>query len=106
MNPNSPVPVIQPIVVAKALAKATRVRMVPWVRSSRRRNVAIPEVDGEAVKIFPTWLTEVRGFRARPNESLEPEPGAYSGSATPEPPISFGKSFNFGSPSFSLNAHS
>jgi hypothetical protein len=44
MKPNSPVPVIQPMVVATALLNATRAKMVPWIRSSHRRNVATLEV--------------------------------------------------------------
>ncbi len=51
MKPNSPVPVIQPMVVATALANATNVKIVPWIRRSHRRNLAIPDVDCEVVKV-------------------------------------------------------
>ena len=44
MKPNLPVPVFQPMVVATALPNATTVKTAPWISSSRRRNVAIPEV--------------------------------------------------------------
>ena len=46
MKPNGPIPSIQPMVVAAALPSATRVKIVPCIRSRRRRNVAIPVVDG------------------------------------------------------------
>jgi hypothetical protein len=46
----SPAPVIRPTVVATALPNATRAKIVPWIRSSRRRNVAIAEVGYGVVK--------------------------------------------------------
>jgi hypothetical protein len=39
MKPNGPLPVIQPAVVATALPSATSIKIVPWIRSSQRRNV-------------------------------------------------------------------
>jgi hypothetical protein len=50
MKPNRPVPVIQPTVVATALPNATSIKIVPWIRSSHRRNVAILEVGWGVVK--------------------------------------------------------
>ena len=51
MKPNTPVPVIRPMVVATALANATSVRIVPWIRSSRRRKRAMLDV-GCVVRSF------------------------------------------------------
>jgi hypothetical protein len=39
------------MVVATALANATNVKIVPWIRRSHRRNAAIPDVDCEVVKV-------------------------------------------------------
>jgi hypothetical protein len=66
MKPNRPVPVIRPMVVATALPNATSVKIVPWIRSSHRRNVAILEVGWGVVErlafiaIFPGRLTIIR----------------------------------------------
>jgi hypothetical protein len=50
MKPNRPVPVIQPMVVARALPNATSVKTVPWISSSHRRNTAILDVGLGAVR--------------------------------------------------------
>lgn len=50
IKPNGPVPVIRPSVVATALLNATSVKIVPWIRSSRRRNTPMTEVDRGVVK--------------------------------------------------------
>ena len=59
MKPNMPVPVSQPMVVATALPSATTVKIVPWIRSSHRRNAAIPGVVERValIAIFPRRLT-------------------------------------------------
>jgi len=49
MNPKRPDPVFQPTVVATALPIATSIKIAPWTRSRRRRNVAILEVSWGAV---------------------------------------------------------
>jgi hypothetical protein len=54
MKPNSPVPVIQPMVVATALPNATSVKTVPWIRSSHRRDAAIRDAVREVGEVF--WL--------------------------------------------------
>jgi hypothetical protein len=64
MKPNRPVPVIQPTVVATALPNATSIKIVPWIRSSHRRNVAILEVDWGVVK----RLAFIAIFSPPPNE--------------------------------------
>jgi hypothetical protein len=50
MKPNNPVPVIRPKVVATALLKATSAKIVPWVRSSHRRNLVIPALGPVVLK--------------------------------------------------------
>jgi hypothetical protein len=50
MKPKRPVPVIQPTVVATALPNATSIKIVPWIRRSHRRNVAILEAGWGVVK--------------------------------------------------------
>jgi len=45
------------MVVATALPNATNVKMVPWIRSSHRRNTAIPELDCEVVKMLAFMIT-------------------------------------------------
>ena len=45
------------MVVATALPNATNVKIVPWIRSSHRRNTAIPEVDCEVVKMLAFMIT-------------------------------------------------
>jgi hypothetical protein len=61
MKPNGPAPVLQPMVVARALPSATRVKIVPWTRSSHRRNVGTREVGLEVVKGFAISL-QINGF--------------------------------------------
>jgi hypothetical protein len=57
MKPKSPVPVVQPMVVATALPNATSVRIVPWIRSSHRRNAVILEVVCEVLKMLAFMIT-------------------------------------------------
>ena len=67
IKPNGPVPVVRPTVVATALPDATSVKIVPWIRSSRRRNALMPEVDCGVKSVFlETW----RNRKARSCVSL------------------------------------
>jgi hypothetical protein len=49
------------MVVATALPNATSVKVVPWIRSSNRRNTAIREVDCEVVMCV---------YQARPKRGI------------------------------------
>src|SRR5882672_2165129 len=72
MKPNRPVPVIQPTVVATALPNATSIKIVPWIRSSHRRNVAILEVGWGVVK----RLAFIAIFSPPPNARVQQPPKA------------------------------
>jgi len=39
MKPNGPLPLIQPMVVARDAARATNTKIVPWIRSNHRPGV-------------------------------------------------------------------
>src|SRR5450432_4077072 len=71
IKPNSPLPVALPTVVATALPNATNSKIVPWIRNSHRRNVAILEyadrdsragAHDEVVPIFAARLAARTGI--------------------------------------------